>query len=155
MRFVLFLIALACAPAFGADRLVFVETRPGVKVGYWLMERHAATVTVALLPGGAGSIGMRDNFPASQNFLIVSRDYFTAAGFNVALVGLPSDKKDLDVSFRASANHVTDLRAVVEAVRKELKKPVWRVGTSRGTISAAAAAIASEPGSIAGIVLTS
>jgi hypothetical protein len=40
-------------------------------------------------------------------------------------------------------------------VRRDLGKPVWLVGTSRGTLSAAAAAAALEPSQLAGIVLTS
>jgi hypothetical protein len=36
---------------------VFADTRPGIRVGYWLMERPGATATVMLLPGGEGGIG--------------------------------------------------------------------------------------------------
>ena len=39
--------------------------------------------------------------------------------------------------------------------RRELGKPVWLVGTSRGSVSAAAAAIALGDGGVQGLVLTS
>jgi pimeloyl-ACP methyl ester carboxylesterase len=132
-----------------------VDTRPGVRVGYYVMPRTGATATLLLLPGGAGGIGMKDGAPTSANFLVRSRDEFAAAGFNVAIVGKPTDRDDLDEGFRAGPSHVEDLRIVIEKLRKDFDKPVWLVGTSRGTISAAAAGIALDPASIAGIVLSS
>lgn len=151
----LFIFILASTLATAADRMVGVDTRPGVRVGYWLMPRDGAKVTVMLLPGGEGGIGFKGGVPTSANFLVRSRDYFAAQGFNVAIVGKPSDRDDLDSNFRASAPHMEDLRVVVERLRKDLGQPVWLVGTSRGTISAAAAAIALDPSLLAGIVLTS
>lgn len=155
LRFALALLALAGSLASAADRLVTIDTRPGVRVGYWMMERPGAAATLLLLPGGDGAIGMRNGVPTSENFLVRSRDRFASAGFNVAIVGKPSDRSELDAGFRAGASHVEDLRIIVERLRKNLGKPVWLVGTSRGTISAAAAAIALDPASIAGVVLTS
>lgn len=148
------LLALA-SPALAADRLVAIDTRPGVRVGYWLMERPGAAATVVLLPGGPGGLAMKDGVPGSPNFLVRSRDLFAAAGYNVVIVGKPSDRADLDERFRIGEEHVTDLRLVVEKVRRDLGKPVWVVGTSRGTLSAAALAAAPDPPQLAGIVLTS
>jgi pimeloyl-ACP methyl ester carboxylesterase len=155
LRLAIAVLAIALLPVAAADRLVSVETRPGVRVAYWLMERPNATATVMLLPGGEGGIGMKDGVPASSNFLVRTRDLFAAAGYNVALVGKPSDRQDLDIYYRSSADHVADLRRVVAKLRHDQGKPVWLVGTSLGTISAAAAAIAMDPGEIAGVVLTS
>jgi hypothetical protein len=149
------IFVLASAAASAADRLVTIDTRPGVRVDYWEMPRDGAKATVVLLPGGEGGIGYKDGAPTSGNFLVRSRDLFAAQGFNVAIVGKPSDRSDLDGFFRASAAHVEDLRVVIERLRRDLGQPVWLVGTSRGTISAAAAAIALDPSLIAGIVLTS
>ena len=149
------LLAFASLPIAAADRLVTIDTRPGVRVAYWLMERPDATATLVLLPGGAGGIGMKHGVPTSENFLVRSRELFAAAGYNVAIVGKPSDREDLDPGFRASSDHVADLRRIADKLRKELGKPVWLVGTSRGTISAAATGIAAGSRRIAGIVLTS
>lgn len=137
-----------------ADRLVNIDTRPGVRVGYWWMERPEATATVVLLPGGKGAIGMQGGAPASQNFLVRNRDLFAAAKFNVAVVGRPGDQQDLTLAFRTSVDHIEDLRRIVERVKRDTGKPVWLVGTSRGTTSAAAAGIALG-NAIAGVVLTS
>lgn len=49
---------------------------------------------------------------------------------------------------------MADVRKVLEFVKRKADVPVWIVGTSRGTISAAAAAI-NLPGEMAGVVLTS
>jgi hypothetical protein len=151
-----FLLLSFAGCAAAADRLVFAETRPGVRVGYWLMERPGATATVMLLPGGEGGIGsVKGAEPRSKNFLVRTRELFAAAGFNVAVVGKPSDTDDLTLEFRAGAKHAEDLRMVAERLRAQLGKPVWLVGTSRGSVSAAAAGAKLDPPAIAGIVLTS
>jgi predicted alpha/beta-hydrolase family hydrolase len=157
MRRLLFaLLAAVAFPALAEDHLVFLETRPGVRVGYWLMERPGATLTVMLLPGGEGNIGAaKGQEPRSKNFLVRTRDMFAAAGFNVAVIGRPSDKQDMDLAFRASKDGIEDLRVIAEKLRAQLGKPVWLVGTSRGSVSAAAAGAALDPPTIAGIVLTS
>jgi hypothetical protein len=138
-----------------ADHLVTTEVRPGVKLSYWQMQRPDAVATLLILPGGEGGIGLKNGVPTSDNFLVRTRDSWAAAGFNVALLGKPSDHNDLDSAYRSSAEHVGDLKRIVERLNKDLGKPVWLVGTSRGTISAAAAGIALEPAQIGGIVLTS
>jgi len=155
MRWSLLAFLAASTIASAADRLVSVDTRPGVRVGYWLMERPGATATVMLLPGGEGGIGYKGGVPTSKNFLVRSRDLFVAEGFNVAVVGKPTDKDDMDLTFRAGKDHVEDLRVIAEKLRAQFGKPVWLVGTSRGSVSAAAAGAALDSPTIAGIVLTS
>src|SRR5262245_46618017 len=146
---------LAGGGAARADELITLPTRPGVTVSYWHRPRANATATLVLLPGGAGGIGLRDGRPQSGNFLVRSRDLFAAEGFNVAIVGRPSDVADMTTDFRASAAHVEDLRVVVDDLRRRAEVPLWLVGTSRGTVSATAAAIAIGPPQLAGVVLTS
>jgi pimeloyl-ACP methyl ester carboxylesterase len=153
-RAALVLVAFLAVSAFAEDRLVVIPTRPGVKVGYWMMERPGAVATLLLLPGGEGGIGFKGGTPTSTNFLVRSRDLFAGRGFNVAIVGKPTDHDDLDEVFRATPSHVEDLRRVIENLHTQYGKPVWLVGTSRGTISAAAAAIALGD-AIGGVVLTS
>ncbi len=155
MRLLALLAATAALCASASDHLEKIETRPGVKVAYWWMERPDATATLVLLPGGSGGIGMKAGVPTSANFLVRSRDLFAAAGYDVAIVGRPSDRADLDPGYRSGSHHVTDVKRVVEKLRGDSGKPVWLVGTSLGTISAAAAAIAMDPAEIAGVVLTS
>jgi pimeloyl-ACP methyl ester carboxylesterase len=118
------------------------------------MPRPEARATLLLFAGGSGSIGLQDGVPGSQNFLVRSRELFAQAGFNVFLIGRPSDRPDLDNGFRASPPHLADIRAVVGWLKQQSNVPIWLVGTSRGTISAAAGAIDLQD-AIAGVVLTS
>lgn len=155
LALLLALLSIAAAPARAADELVTIATRPGVTVSYWLMPRADAPATLLLLPGGGGSLLMRDGQPQSGNFLVRSRELFREQGFAVAIAGPPSDVAELSYTFRASSAHVEDLRQVVDDLQRRSGKPVWLIGTSRGTISAAAAAIALGPERIAGLVLSS
>jgi pimeloyl-ACP methyl ester carboxylesterase len=156
MRILLIGLLLAVfTPAFAAEnKLVKLDTRPGVSVSFYYMKRDGAPATVVLLPGNIGDIGLKDDVPTSDNFLVRTRDLFAAKGFNVAVVNRPSDK-ELDYEYRISPEHIQDLRQVVGYVKKDSGLPVWLVGTSRGTVSAAAAAIAFDNGELAGLVLTS
>lgn len=149
---VLALVLLAAA-ARAEDALVGVRSRDGVTISYWWMPRSGAWATVLLFSGGGGGIGYSDGQPRSGNFLIRSRDEFARAGLNVALVGNPSDMRSLTPAWRRSAEHVADVRAIVADVRGRSPAPVWLVGTSQGTISAAAAGIALDP-PVQGVVLT-
>lgn len=151
----LLLSAVHAFPAAATDRLIKIETRTGVSVLVWYMQRPDAVATVVLLPGGGGSINIKKGLPTSQNFLVRSRDLFAQRGVSVAVVGRPSDKKDLDYDFRVDSRHMEDLRKVVLHLKKDAGLPVWLVGTSRGTVSATAAAIAFGEPELAGIVLTS
>ena len=148
-----YLLAMLAVQA-RADGLVQVPTRGDQSISYWWMPTEGATATVLLLSGGSGGIGMRDGQPRSENFLIRSRDLFRAEGFNVALLGNPSDKRAMDDAWRTSEMHRTDVAAVVQDIRaKGAGQPLWLIGTSRGTISATALAIA-MPDQVAGVVLT-
>jgi pimeloyl-ACP methyl ester carboxylesterase len=149
---ILFLAEIAFAEN---DRLIKIDSRPGVTVSFYNMKREGAQATIVLLTGGAGGIGMKNGIPTSNNFLVRSRDLFASNGFNVAVVGKPSDKDDLDGSFRVSAEHVDDLRRVVAFLKKDSGVPVWIVGTSMGTISATALATVVSKDEVSGIVLTS
>jgi pimeloyl-ACP methyl ester carboxylesterase len=152
----LLILLLLAAPAFAEDdRLITIDTRPGVTLSFYYMKRDGAKATILLLTGGSGGIGMKNGIPTSNNFLVRSRDLFASQGFNVAVVGKPSDKDDLDGTFRTSAEHVKDLRSVIAFLKKDVGLPVWAVGTSMGTISAAALATVVSKEELAGIVLTS
>ena len=158
LRLAIAAVVLASSSAFALDRLASVETRPGVSVEYWLMERDGATATLVLVPGGSGNLGInmkRGGAPSSDNFLTRSRELFADAGFNVIVMGRPSDNAEMEAEFRTSREHVEDMRILLQRAAAPLGKPVWLVATSRGTISAAAAAIALPPPAVAGVVLTS
>lgn len=154
--FCLTVAVLLSLAASAADQIIRLDTRDGVKVPVYYMKRDAATATVVLLPGGAGGFGSPvDGKPSGNNFLVRSRDYFADAGLNVAVMSRVSDKTDLDYPDRIAPEHMVDIQKLVAYLKADAGLPVWLVGTSRGTVSATAAAIAFGNAELAGIVLTS
>lgn len=157
-RFVcgLLLALLVTVSSRAADQVIRLESRPGVKVPVFYMKRDGATATVVLLPGGAGGIGkIEDGKPTGTNFLVRTRDTFADAGLNVAVMSRASDKADLDYPDRVAEDHMTDIKALVDYLKKDAGVPVWLVSTSRGTVSATAAAVKFGNSDLGGIVLTS
>ncbi|KQV60216.1 hypothetical protein ASC95_01720 [Pelomonas sp. Root1217] len=145
----------AAALVLAEDGRFDVATREGVVTPVFWQAAESARATVLLFPGGSGGFGrIEAGRPTSRNFLVRSAGEFAARGYNVAIFGKPSDTPDLGYSERISDTHMTDIREVLAAVRKKSLLPVWLVGTSRGTVSATAAAIRLQ-GDIAGLVLTS
>ena len=137
-----------------------VEGRPGVEQLFLFMEVPKPVASVILFPGGNGrsgidSVGIRDT--RSNNFLARSRALFAEQGFNAAFVDVPSDRRDSKglAAFRATSDHARDIEAVARFLRTRADVPVFAVGTSRGTISAANAAARLPADLIAGSVLTS
>jgi pimeloyl-ACP methyl ester carboxylesterase len=154
-RWVLICLAgWSCATAWAEDKLINVPTRPGVSTSYWWMPRDGAVATVVLFSGGGGGIGFKGGTPQSGNFLIRSRDEFAQGSMNVAMMGNPDDFKKLTPLFRRSAEHLEDVRLVLQDIAKRTTAPVWLVGTSQGTLSAAVNAAELGP-VVAGVVLTS
>ena len=73
----------------------------------------------------------------------------------MAVVDAPSDKKHgMYDGFRNSGEHLKDMEAVISFLKSEANVPVWLIGTSRGTESAAYIASKAK-GAINGLILTS
>jgi pimeloyl-ACP methyl ester carboxylesterase len=90
----------------------------------------------------------------AEGFLVGSRDKFADHNFIVAVVDAPSDQQQgMNTMFRMSGAHASDIGAVAAYLKKQADVPVWLVGTSTGTFSAARSAIAGK--GIDGLVLTS
>ena len=161
-RILLLLLALACAPLaaqqVASGEVLRIATRDGVSVPIYAYWRDAAVATIVLFSGGAGGYGKiaDDGWPASGNFLIRTGKLWAGYPFNVVMVGRPSDNLDLALSgVRSGDEHAADNVAIFRAVKHKSPVPLWVVGTSMGTISAAAAAIRDSDQLIAGVVLTS
>ncbi|MCZ6728411.1 MAG: alpha/beta hydrolase [SAR324 cluster bacterium] len=157
------LLVGACA---GGGQLQVVKTRPNVEQKFWLMEPKPPRKPVAhviLFAGGRGRLGL--SFAGISelrgNFLVRTRELWVKEGFSVALPDVPSDTAILylprngDASFRASQEHATDIKHVIQALQSKWDLPVWLVGTSRGTVSASAVAANLPQGMVDGVVLTS
>jgi pimeloyl-ACP methyl ester carboxylesterase len=153
-RLILMFLFCLSGAAMAQDRLIKVPTRQSESITYWWMPTQGASATVLLFSGGSGGMGYRDGQPQSRNFLVRSRDLFRAEGLNVAVIGNPSDKSALDPGWRGSDKHFIDVANIIKDIQsKATPQPVWLIGTSMGTISAAANAIALQD-QISGVVLT-
>jgi pimeloyl-ACP methyl ester carboxylesterase len=124
------------------ESVVAVPTRPGVEQLILLVAPKGQPVaSVILFPGGSGKIGLWKNDPGGygNSFLVRTRKLFAGHGFVTAVVDVPSDRRTGSGlrEFRDSRAHRTDIRAVVRFLRQRANLPVWLIGTSRGTISAA------------------
>ena len=140
-----------------------MPTRTGVTQSFFIadMGGKAPQAAALLFIGGGGWIRMRmeDGKPrfGAQNFLPRSRAEFIRNGILPVIVDTPSDHQQaagISDAFRESAAHVADVRAVLAEVKRRYPGlPVFVVGTSRSTISAAHLGRALE-GEIAGTVLS-
>ncbi len=160
VRRLLCALGLLCTQAFGiavhAEGALFeVPTRENVLTTVFWEAAPDAKATVLLFPGGAGGFGkVVDGKASGGNFLVRSAPDFLARGFNVAIFGRPNGT-ELGWVERTEPEHMADAAAVLAFVRQKSSLPVWIVGTSRGTISAAAMAIQVLSPAVAGLVLTS
>ncbi len=122
---------------------------------------QAPRAVLVLLVGGGGHLDLDDKGcprALAGNSLVRSLPHWHGAGFATALVDARSDHGGEDglAGFRITDQHAADLGKVIAAVRARFDVPVWVVGTSRGSISAAnAASRLSGPAAPDGVVLTS
>jgi len=130
-------------------------SRHGAYLPMYVMSNPHALATLILLPGGEASPGkIIDGKPSSGNFLARSREYFFAENFNVVVIFRASDLAKLDYSYRVR-EHVAEIAKVINFSKEKFQKPIWLVGTSRGTVSGTAAAIALGDTAVQGLVLAS
>ncbi len=128
-------------PARAQERAVDLDTRPGVKMRALLNVPADPVGSVILLAGGHGHLNLGPDGRigwGAGNHLVRTRAAYVRAGFAVAV---PDVADDLKVSppkavYRASEKHAVDLGALTLYMR-QIKAPVWIIGTSYGTISAA------------------
>lgn len=146
-----------------AQEIVTLQTRPGVTLSFFIagMGGREPEAAALLMVGGGGNIRLRVEDSqikfSTLNFLPRSRAEFIRNGILPVILDNPSDQKagdGMSDAFRASAAHALDIRAVVAEVKKRSPGvPVFVVGTSRSTYSAAHLAAALD-GEIAGVVLS-
>jgi len=155
--FAAWVVLLSCSLAMAQEGMVQLDIERGeARLPLYVMPHTGAVATLILLPGGdAGTGKVVDGIPTSANFLVRSRAEFFARGFNVIVAFRASDLRGLDYSYRISTEHVREIASVVAYAKRNFAKPVWLVGTSRGTVSATAAAIALGEQEVQGLVLTS
>ena len=159
------LVALALLLPFGApyaEDIVILSTRGGVTQTYLLSSPPAgkARAVAVLFPSGAGKVDLEREAGRvlldRGDFLVRSRRLFTGMGIAVAVMDAPSGQSQgMSDEFRLGGSHAEDIgRVAVDLKSRFPGLPVFLVGTSRGTISAASAGRRLGPG-VDGVVLTS
>jgi hypothetical protein len=155
--FVSLLFAFAAPADAQGARLVSVTTPRGAKQAFILIKPQKPVASVILFAGGHGALGLQSATSmkwGAKNFLVRSRDLFANRDLMVAVVDAPSDQsKGMNAIFRMAGAHAGDIDAVAAFLKKEASVPVWLVGTSMGTFSAAGGAIGAK--NVDGLILTS
>jgi hypothetical protein len=142
---------------------VDVASRAGVTQRFLVVTPDGPVrAAVVLFAGGHGGLQLGADGElggGKGNFLVRTRDLFAGHGLLVAVIDAPSDRQSPPFlgGFRQTHWHVSDVKAVVAWLRQEARVPVWLVGTSRGTQSAAfiGTELPADRGGPDGIVLTS
>ena len=144
------------------QRVVDIPTRPGVTQRMVVLGVEKPKASVVLLAGGHGGLQITSSGVfkwGEKNFVVRSRQLFASHGLTVAVVDAPSDRQNHPFlgGFRQKPEHVADIKAVIAWLKQQAGIPVWLVGTSRGTQSAAfiATQLAPADGGPEGVVLTS
>lgn len=130
------------AQAETSQKVVDIPSRPGVTQRVIVLAPPEPKAAVVLMAGGHGGLQVLPNGSmkwGEGNFLMRTRQQFADQGLLVAVVDAPSDRQTLPFlnGFRQTPEHVADIQGVIAWLRDSAKVPVWLVGTSRGTQSAA------------------
>lgn len=166
IRGALLLVMATVTVCCDAEEVITIPTRDGVKLSYLLVQdKSAVPKAVAILfVGGLGAIGLARRaesgpvkFGPGANFLVRIREQLGDADIADAIVDSPSDKlpQGMEDEFRLGPDHLADIRALIADLKKRFPDArIYLIGTSRGTISAAALA-AKLGDSVQGAALTS
>jgi hypothetical protein len=143
--------------------VVTVRVRPGVTMKYLeIRGSERPSAVVLLFAGGNGVLALQPSgkigTDLALNFLIRSRELFVPEGLAVAALDAATDlQRGMNGDVRLSAQHADDVSQVIAALKERIGAPVWLIGTSSGTISAAgvAARLDQTDSRPDGVVLTS
>jgi pimeloyl-ACP methyl ester carboxylesterase len=127
-----------------SDQIITVPTRPRVtETVVAVRPPTRPTATVVVLVGGLGKLDLtpRGLPKDASGPLAKRREQLAAQGFVVAFVDAPSDRLGEGlIGFRTSSEHTADIGAVIARLRHDDPAPLWLVGSSMGTVSAASVA---------------
>lgn len=140
--------------SWGDTVLVHTQRREDGRQRFLLLKPNEPEAAVVLFPGGSGRIEINEygNIRRGGNPLVRSRNDFKLDGMLVAVMDTPDDRNTL-AGFRFTERHMLDIKGVIAYLREGYDVPVWLIGHSRGTVSAAMAAGALGDEGPDGIVL--
>ena len=132
-----------------------ISTRTGVTIRFVYAKAENPVASAVLFQGGAGDIGIFANGSMRvEGFLSSGAHRFNLNGISVVIPDVPTDRRTLD-DFRNSPEHAQDNAALIEYLRQQSKVPVWAIGISNGSLSAAASSAHLKGKGPDGIVLAS
>jgi len=158
---ILFLIFITLhTPPINAfeQELKTITTRPAVTQSFLLiLPSDKPIASIILFAGGHGRLALSPQGMGwgEGNFLVRNRERFVQHGFLVAVIDTPSDRSQGLWNFRTTREHAEDIQHVIAELKKIADAPVWLIGTSMGTVSAANAGARLKQGGPDGLVLTS
>lgn len=158
-------IGLWSAASAGAGRaevvqeVVDLQVRPGVMQRMLVLTPDRPDASVLLFTGGEGRVEIDEagEIRSGGNFLVRTRGRWAGWRFLTFVVDAPSDRHGPAGlgAYRLESGHAQDIAATIRYARERAKLPVWLIGTSRGTISAAHGAARIAEDRPDGLVLTS
>ena len=158
----LFFFFSPVTPIQASEKVIDIPTRPDVIQRFVYLTPENPKAAVILFAGGHGGLQISQSGTftwGKGNFVVRTRHQFVEQGLSVAVIDAPSDRQSSPFlgGFRQKPEHVEDIKAVIAWLKKQTNVPVWLVGTSRGTQSAAfiATQVGSKDGGPDGLVLTS
>lgn len=135
--------------AFAQER-IDLPLHPGVTQPVYATLAARPAASLVLFPGGDGVY-----MTAQKNFLLRIAPDLVRQGFSVFVADVPSDHASgITTSFRLGTGHADAIGAIVALAKSRAAAPVWLIGTSRGSVSAANGAFRLGH-AINGLVLTS
>jgi hypothetical protein len=139
--------------------ILTVNVRPGASMRYLAVSAGDPKAAVILLTGGNGALKLDAGVKIGAlagNFLIRSRGAFAREGLYVASLDAASDQQGgMNGQVRLSPQHAQDVGKVIADIKARTKLPVWMIGTSAGTLTAANVGARLRSDSPQGLVFTS
>ncbi|MDP6788138.1 MAG: hypothetical protein QF830_09765 [Rhodospirillales bacterium] len=140
-----FIAITALSGCISGKESIELETRPGVTVRFETFIPEKPVASLLILRGTFGHIVDYKYYPYS------AVDDFVDTGIEVGVMGAPSNRKGLNhpprakqrmlrIGDRVTDAHKTDLKKTIANLKQKSGMPVWVLGMSTGSISAAFAA---------------
>ena len=148
-----FTVLAYCSVAI-SEEFKTIKTREDVSIAFIkntpVTEIKAAAV---LFAGGDGiiDVDVDNKFVGSSNFLVRSRRLFAKFGVLTITPDVPSDMDGGVKNDRGNSDYQSDIASLIKEIRKSTDKPIWLIGTSRGSITVSYHAAALN---VQGVVLT-
>lgn len=125
--------------------LMQITTGRGAEIKYVRCQAQDPVAVLLLFPGGPGRIdlsGEGEQFSIGGGSGFTARNYtnFATQGFLTVLLDAPSDfytENGMPPQFRIGTGHAADVHDLLEAVPESATLPVWVLGISMGSLSAA------------------